>query len=508
MTSESNKRIAKNTLMLYIRMLLTMVVSLYTSRVVLSTLGIEDFGIYNVIAGFVVMVGFMNNSMASATQRFLSYEIGKSDASQLNNVFLMSVNIHIIIGGIILILAETVGLWVVNTQLTIPPDRLNAAKWVYQFSILSFLVNVISVPYNAAIIAHERMSVFAWVSIIEVSLKLFIVFVLQWFGFDKLKFYAVLMFVISLIIRIIYGSYCSRNFPESKFKLYWNKSLSKTLMSFAGWTLWGNGAGVIASQGINLLLNIFFGPVVNAARGIAFQVKSAVHGFYLNFQMAVRPQIIKSYAADNFVYMHQLILQSAKFSYYLLFIISLPLLFETEYTLSLWLKEVPDYTVLFVRLVIIDILIDCISGSLIAAVQATGKIKIYQTVVGSALFLVLPFSYFFLRVGGAPEVVFYISIIGTVIAVFLRIIIVKSLIKLPLKRFLLSVISRILLVSIIAAIIPYLLFSFLEIGFIRFCIVVLVSIVSSIGTIYLVGLSKRDKEFVSNFIYRHLYFSK
>lgn len=313
---KSNKRIAKNTLMLYFRMILTMLVSLYTSRVVLNTLGVEDFGIYNVVAGFVTMFGFLNSAMASATQRFLAFEIGKGDHDQLRNVFSMSVNIHFLIAFIIFILAETIGLWFVNTQLTIPAGRMGAAQCVYQFSILAMMVTMVSVPYNAMIIAHERMNVFAWVSIIEVSLKLFIVFMLQWFGFDKLKFYAVLTFCVSLIIRFIYGFYCSRQFKESRFRYFWDRPLFKTLASYAGWNLWGNIAAVLQGEGVNVLLNIFFGPVINAARGIAFQVKGAVNQFVANFQMAMNPQIIKSYAVNDLKYMHQLIFRGAKYSFF------------------------------------------------------------------------------------------------------------------------------------------------------------------------------------------------
>jgi len=481
-----------------------MVVALYTSRVVLNTLGVEDFGIYNVVGGFVAMVGFLNNSMASATQRFLSYEIGKSDSSKLNKVFLMSVNIHFIIGVVIFILAETLGLWVVNSQLTIPPDRLNAANWVYQFSILAFLVNVISVPYNAAIIAHERMTVFAWVSIIEVSLKLLIVFILQWFGFDKLKFYAVLMFVVALIIRIVYGIYCNRNFIESKFRIYWDKSLFKTLISYAGWNLWGNSASVMAGQGVNLLLNIFFGPVVNAARGIAFQVRGAIIGFVLNLQMAVNPQIIKSYAVSNFSYMQQLIFQSSKFSFFLLYIISLPILLETDYILSLWLRVVPNYTVVFVRLIIVNVLIDSISGPLMTAAQATGNIKLYQAVVGGALLLVLPLSYLFLRLGGDAEITLYVSIVVSAIALFLRLFILKLLVNIDVKDFLLSVVVRILLISIIALPLPYLVYCKMEIGLFRLFTTITFCSISSIVVIYMIGLNKMDKIYIHRFIFKIL----
>jgi O-antigen/teichoic acid export membrane protein len=264
-------------------MLLILVVSLYTSRIVLSTLGIQDFGIYNVVAGFVTMLSFFNSSMSTATQRFLSFEIGRKDENRFTNVFCMSMNIHLIIAIIIFFLAESVGLWFLNVKLTIPNSRIIAANLVYQFSIFTLIVNVISIPYNSIIIAFERMNIFAWMSILEVFLKLVIVFMLTWFGFDKLTLYAFLVFIISVILRLIYRFYCKSNFPESKFRLLWDKPLFNTLTSYAGWSLWGSTAGILSTQGVNILLNIFFGPVVNAARAIAYQVQGSVNSFVTNF---------------------------------------------------------------------------------------------------------------------------------------------------------------------------------------------------------------------------------
>jgi O-antigen/teichoic acid export membrane protein len=496
--SQNNKRIAKNTLMLYFRMILTMLVSLYTSRVVLNTLGVEDFGIYNVVGGFVTMFGFLNSAMASATQRFLAFEIGKGDHEQLRNVFSMSINIHFFIVFIILILAETIGLWFVNTQLTIPTGRMGAAQWVYQFSILAMMVNMVSVPYNAMIIAHERMNVFAWVSIAEVSLKLFIVFMLQWFGFDKLKFYAVLTFCVSLIIRFIYGFYCSRQFKESKFRYFWDKSLFKTLISYAGWNLWGNAAFILKGQGVNVLLNIFFGPVVNAARGIAYQVSGAINQFVANFQMAMNPQIIKSYAVNDLKYMHQLIFRGAKYSFFLLFTLSLPILLETEQILRVWLKIVPDYTVIFTRLVIINVLIDCISGPLMTAAQASGKIKLYQSVVGGLLILNLPISYLFLKFGFQPQVTIFVSIGISILALMLRLLILRNLVKLKIENFFYQVILKITIVGIFAVIIPLLFSIFMDISIHRFIIVILTSIISSLSVIFLLGLSNDEKNYFVN----------
>lgn len=482
--------------MLYIRMLLTLGVSLYTSRIILNTLGVEDYGIYNVVGGFVTMFGFLNNAMATATQRFLSFEIGKKDFKQLNNVFSMSINIHFVIALLILVLAETVGLWFVNTQLTIPVDRMEAARWVYQFSILAFLVNVVSVPYNAAIIAHERMKVFAWVSIVDVSLKLLIVFMLDWFGFDKLKFYAVLMFAVALSIRLLYGIYCSRNFSETKFRFFWDQGLFKILMSYAGWNLWGNAAVALYGQGVNVLLNIFFGPVVNAAAGIAYQVRGGINGFVQNFQMAMNPQIIKSYASNDLQYMHQLIFQGAKYSFFLLFALSLPILLETELILKVWLKTVPEYTAVFTRLAIGMALVNSISGPLMTAAQASGKIKLYQGVVGGLLLLILPISYLFFKLGFPPQTTFTISIFVYVIALYARLKIVSPLVNLSIPGYLKDVVLRIIPVVIAAVILPGLFKYFLNEGIVRFLIIGVSGVFSVLGSVYFLGLKPEEKQFM------------
>lgn len=459
-----------------------MAVSLYTSRIVLNTLGVTDYGIYNVVGGFITMFGFLNSSMASATQRFLSFELGRKDYLQLGRVFSMSLNIHFVIALIILVLGETVGLWFVNTHLTIPAERMMAANWVYQFSILAFLVNVVSVPYNAAIIAHERMTVYAWVSIIEVSLKLLVVFMLQWFGFDKLKFYAVLIFLVSFMIRIIYGVYCKKNFSESRYQFFWDKTLFNTLFNYAGWNLWGNAAAALYGQGVNILLNIFFGPAVNAARGIAYSVRAAVNGFVANFQIAINPQIVKSYAINDLKYMHQLIFQGAKYSFFLLFALSLPILLETEIILRLWLKIVPEYTVIFTQLVIINILIDSISGPLMTAAQASGRIKLYQGVVGGLLILILPLSYLFLKLGHEPQVTLYISIIISLIALYARLKIISPLVDLSISGYIKKVILRIIPVAVISVIFSLAIKHYL-------INIPLKPLIVSVGSVLLVGLS-------------------
>lgn len=498
MTSKNNKRIAKNTGMLYIRMLLIMAVSLYTTRIVLSILGIEDYGIYTIVGGVVTMFSFLNSAMARASQRFLSFELGRKDYKQLARVFSISINIHVTIAVIILILAETIGLWFLNTQLNIPAERMNAANWVYHFSIFAFFVTIINVPYNATIIAHERMNIYAYIGILEVVLKLIIVIMLKWLGFDKLKLYAVLVFAVSLLIRLIYYFYCRINFKESHYHFFWDKKLYKTLLSFTGWNLWGNFAVVTFNQGNNILLNIFFGPVVNAARGIAYQVNGAVSAFIVNFQLALNPPIVKSYGNGDLNYMHQLIFQGAKYSFFLLYFLSLPILIETEIILKLWLKVIPDYSIIFCRLVIISSLIECVSGTLITAAQASGKIKLYQTVVGGLLLLILPFSYIFLKMGYPPQIILYITIFFSIIVLIARLLIVRSLINLSLRKFSEKVFYAILLVTPCSMALPYYIYFNLKQGILRFLIVSIISFLSILISVYFFGISSNEKNIMLN----------
>ncbi|WP_372948068.1 oligosaccharide flippase family protein [Mariniphaga sp.] len=510
--SENNKRIAKNTILLYFRMFLTMGVSLYTSRIVLNTLGVEDFGIYNVVGGVVTMFSFLNHSMALATQRFLSFELGKKNFEQLKKVFSMSVNIHAIIAVASFILAETIGLWFLNTKLNIPAERMSAANWVYQFSIFSFMITVMRVPYNATIIAHERMSVYAWVSIVEVILKLIIVFALVWLGFDKLKLYAVLIFSVSALVWFLYKIYCKRNFTETNYQFLWEKSLYKTLINYAGWNLFGNLAVVAFNQGINIMLNIFFGPAINAARGIAYQVNGAVSSFFHNFQMSMNPQIVKSYAADDHQYMQQLIFRGSKYSFFLLYFLSLPILLQTETILKWWLKLVPEYTVLFCQLILADALINCISGTLNTAVHATGKIKKYQAVVGGILLCNVPLSYIFLKLGYPPQVTLLITISLSVTAFFARLSIIIRLLNFSASDFLRQVVLKVLMVTALSCIIPLAVLLFVtEEGLIRFLIVCSLSFFSTIMMVYSIGLNNQERKFVnikvSQFITRIISFN-
>ena len=489
--------------MLYFRMILTMLVSLYTSRVILNTLGVEDYGIYNVVGGVVSMFAFFNSAMSSATQRFLSYEIGRGDFVQLQKTFNATQIIHIGIAILIFILAETVGLWFVKTYLVIPAERLEAAIWVFHFSVLSFMVSIIQVPYNATIIAHERMNVYAYVSIIEVTLKLLIVFMLTWITFDKLKLYGILHFCVVLIIAAIYRVYTRRNFQESRFELVKDKKLYKTLISYSGWSLFGNIAAVAQGQGVNIILNIFFGPVVNAARGIAVQVEGAVNSFVNNFQMAVNPQIIKSYAANEKDYMTSLIIRSSKFSFYLLFLLSLPIILEIDQILKMWLINVPSYAQIFTVLILVITFITSISGPLKIAIQSTGKIAVYQVVIGTLLIFILPISYGFLKLGYPPEITLYITIVIEIIALILRFFFLKKLLDFPVFRFIKDVIVRNIIITVLSTSLPLLIRFLMDDNIVRLFCVILVALIWNTLVIYFIGLTKFEKIFILKFLKKY-----
>ena len=498
MTSQSNnnKRIAKNTLLLYFRMLFMMAVSLYTSRVVLNTLGVEDYGIYNVVGGVVAMFGFINGSMSSATQRYITFALGKGDKTRLQTVFSTTLQIHTLIAGIIVLLGETIGLWFLYNKMQIPADRMDAAFWVLQCSIVATVVMIISVPYNADIIAHEKMSAFAYISILEVVLKLVIVYMLVVFSFDKLILYAFLLLAIQLMIRFCYSIYCNRHFEETKYRHVWDKALFKEMTGFAGWSLFGNLASVLFSQGLNMLLNVFFGPVVNAARAVAVQVQSAIQQFVGNFQMALNPQITKTYAKGELGDMHRLVFRSARFSFFLLFFLSLPVLFETNFILTIWLKTVPEHTVVFLRIMICTSLIYTLSNPLIIANQATGKVKKYQAICGSILLLILPVSYISLRLGCPAYSVFIVHFVMESLTQMVRMILLRPMIGIRVRDYFNHIYKQVLVVVGVSIILPTLVYLNIEAGIFRFVIVGLVCVVSVSTAAYLLGLSANERVFV------------
>ncbi len=413
--TENTKRIAKNTLILYVRMLFGMLVSLYTSRVVLNTLGVEDYGIYNVVGGVTGMLSFLTASMSGATSRFLTYELGRGDLVRLKETFSSALIIHVGISLVIFIIAETVGLWFFESKLIIPEARMPAARIVYQLSILATMLGVIQVPYHATIVAHERMNVYAYVEILNVCLRLLIVYLLVIGSFDKLVLYSILTLSVSLLVAFTYRMYCVRNYEEVKFRFIWKKAIMKPMLSFSGWDLYGNASVAARTQGVSMLLNIFFGPLMNAAAGIATQVQGAVMALANNFIVAVRPQIVKQYAAGEYKSMFKLLKEAIVLCFTLLSVLSVPLMCEAHFVLKIWLKIVPDYAVVFCIYTLLFNIFAGISVLLVSVVHATGKIFRPSFINGSLYLLVIPFTYVAFKLGCEPWVSFLFNVVAVVI---------------------------------------------------------------------------------------------
>lgn len=494
--AENTKRIAKNTLILYVRTLFTMLVSLYTSRVILNTLGVSDFGINNVVGGVVGMFSVISGSLSSSISRFITFELGHGDINKLKRIFSTSVNIQVGIALIIVILAECIGVWFVNHKLNIPTDRLVAANWVFQCSLLSFAIGLISVPYNACIIAHERMSVFAYMSILETILKLVIVYMLFISPYDKLISYAVLFVVVSLIMRLIYGWYCNKHFVESHYEIIYDRTLIKEMTGFAGWSFFGNTAYMLNTQGVDMLINIFFGVTLNAAKGVASQVQNAVMQFVGNFTVAINPQITKSYASGDREYMNKLVCRGARFSYFLLLIFTVPIVCEADYILYLWLKTVPEYAPIFLRLMLFGTLMAILGNTMFTSIQATGNIRRYQICITITGCFVFPLTWIAYKLGFPPETTYIIYIIIYFLLNFIRVYIAKGLMDFPVRLYLFDVIFRVVIVSIVVFIFPLLVIRYLEPGFLRLCISCIVGLISSLLTINILGLEHVEREII------------
>ena len=476
--NSSNKRIAINTLLLYGRMLFLMAISLFTSRINLQSLGVEDFGIYNVVGGVVASFSIISGALGVAISRNITIEIGKGDLQKLNKVFSMSINIQLLIGLVVILIAETIGIWFLNTQMVIPTDRIMAANWVFQFSLVSFLIDLLSVPYNASIIAHESMSAFAYISIIEAALKLAIAYSLYISPIDKLVSFGFLLMCVSLLVRFIYGIYCKQKFKECTYHFTKDKELFKYMTTFAGWTMFGNMAVVGYTYGLNIILNLFFGPSVNAARGIAVQVQQAIQRFCIER-------------------MHSLVFASSKYSYFLLFFLSLPVMIESKEILHIWLGVVPEHTVNFMRLILVIIVVEAIANPLTIGAQANGNIKTYQITVGGMMIAILPISYIILKLGATPESVFVVHLSIILLAQVIRLLFMRKMINLSLRQYAKDVIIPICSVSIISVIAPLLVFSYMQEGVLRLISVCVVSIVSIAITTYMLGLRRNERQVIN-----------
>ena len=500
-TASNTSRIAKNTLLLYFRMLLTMGVSLYTSRVILNALGIEDYGIYNVVGGVVAMFGILSGSLSSAISRFITFELGKGDLDKLKRIFCTSVNIQVILIAIITILMETIGIWFLNNKMVIPEERLAAANWVFQFSVITFALNLLSVPYNAVIIAHEKMSAFAYISIIDCTLKLIVAFIIAYNPFDRLVYYGLLIMVVGLINRMMYAIYSKRHFEEATYRMIFDKGLMKEMFGFAGWNFIGSSSVLLRDQGGNILINLFFGPTVNAARGIAMQVSNAINSFVNSFTTAVNPQITKSYATGKKDYTLKLVFQSTKFSFFILLFVALPLFVSTPYVLKIWLENVPDNSIIFVRLILIFMLSETLATALVTLMQATGKIRNYQLAVGGFQMLNFPLTYWCYSLGATVESIFVVAICISIVCEMTRLIMLKKIVKLPMKEFIKNIYFKVLMVAIVSSFLPLTLkFYYFQDNFYSFIILTALSIVCVAMASYTIGCTKNDRLFIKKMI--------
>lgn len=503
--SYRTRRIAKNTLMLYVRMLFMMFMGLYTSRIVLQALGESDYGIYNVVGGVVAMFTIISGALNSAVSRFITFEMGKGEGARLNKVYSTAVIIQIVLAAVVVAVAEPVGLWFIDNEMTISPERIPVARWVLHFSLLAFVVNLMSVPQMASITAHERMSAYAWIGILDGLLRFGVALLISCSGHDRLVAYAALMAVSVLIVRMAYGIYCRLHFPECRFRPVFDRPLMKEMFSFAGWNFIGVTAGVLRDHGGNILVNVFSGSVaVNAARGVALQLSNAVQSFVTNFMTAVNPQITKSYAAGEKDYMFSLMRKSSRMAYYLLLIIVLPVIFNVDYLLSIWLDDVPAGAASFARLFLILALSESLSGPLMTGMQATGNIRDYQIVVGGLIMLNFPVSYIFLKAGAGPEITVVVSIVISQICLFARLYMLHRQVDFPVSEFLKRVYLNIIIVTLTAVVLPVALMRYMPAGLAGFLLSVILCVGCAGLAVLFKGCSSAERKEMLNMIRRRV----
>lgn len=497
--SKRSTRIAKNTGIMYFRMIFLMLITLYTSRVILEALGVEDYGVYNVVGGFVAMFSVLSKALTSASTRFINFEMGKGNFERLKKVFSTSLTIQLFLVVAIVIVCEAIGVWYVNNVMVIVPERLNAANWTFQFSVITFCSHLIVVPYNAAIIAHERMTAFAYVSLFEGTSKLAICFAVMVSPIDTLIFYAALICFLQITIQSIYIGYCCKKFEECKSKLCFNKQMISEMFGYAGWTFIGTSASILRNQGGNILINLFFGPVVNAARGVANQVLQAVSGFVTNFTLALDPQITQSYAKGDYDYLMKLVYIGSRMSYYMLLFLCLPIIINADFILHIWLKDVPNHAVVFTQLTLVFTMVESLSHTFIKAQQATGKVRNYQLVVGGLNLLNLPLSYFAYRLGAIEEAFLYIAIVIAIVTLFARVIMLRTYVNLNVVDFSRNVLLKILVVTALAIVLPLLMSIYMPSSPQWVISNIIVSILMSSVTILFIGCSSSERQIVYNY---------
>jgi O-antigen/teichoic acid export membrane protein len=483
-------------------MLLVLFITLFTVRIALKTLGVEDYGIYNVVAGLVTLMTFISNSMQSATQRFYSYAIGQKDTDKQNAIFNLSLLIYLIVIILVIILAETIGLWFLKNKLVIPNNRFEATFWIYQFAVLSFSVTLLTIPFSSMIIAHEDMGMFAVISLLDCVFKLLILYPILYLPYDKLLMYGLLMLIVVIMKESIGIIYCKEKYEECFFRFHWDKQLFNSIFSYSGWTLFGTIAGVANNQGNNILVNMFFGPLANAARAVASQVSGAMTIFSYNLFTVIRPPLIKSYVEEDYNYMMRLFYLSSKFSYCLVFILFLPLFLETKYILNLWLDDVSKYMVIFTQLTLSSTLILSMHSPITTIIQATGEVKKYFSIVESTTLLSLPLTYLFFKTGYPVESTFYVSIGVFAVAHVLRIWVLKSIIKFSLREYFRKFILPIFIITILSCVIFFYIYSLFSYGFNRFIIILLTSVLISSLFYFFWGFSGTEKQYLLKMIKR------
>ena len=504
-----SKRIAKNTIILYLRMLLLMVVSLYTSRIILEALGISDYGIYNVVGGIVIVLAFLNNTLSTAAARFITVILGRGDKEEQKRIFANILAVCFCLSAIIVVLAETVGLYILYHYLRIPAERFYAASWVYHISVATVIINILSIPYNATIIAHERIKAFAYISIFDAISKLVVAFVLLHLqNIDKLIVYAILLFLINLVNRAIYGQYCLRHFVETKFTWSYDKQTLKDIFHFILWSSYGSFVSVGFTQGINILLNMFFGPVVNAARGVSVQVQNAVVQFITNFQTALNPQLIKCVSTMQYIEAKKLFVACSKYSFFLLCILGVPIIIEADYILALWLKDVPQFTVIFVRLMLIISICDSLANPLRIVNQAEGNIKKFQLYECSILLLIVPLSYLALKIYNWPAIVFVVHLLLNLMAQYVRVYIVLPKIGMSIYAYLKEVVLPITPVLVLPLFLGTYLSGLTNDRISGFILSVLFSVSLTLVMIYWVGLKKTEREKIVSILTKYCKWKK
>lgn len=447
----SVKKIVQNTGFLYVRMLITMGIMLYTSRVLLDVLGAADYGLYHVLAGVVVLLGFLQGALSTMTQRFIAVELGRESRApgELARIFSMSVNIHLLFALLLAAVALVLGYFWLLDLINYGDNSASTVFWVFVFSIGTFVMNLVVLPCHAVVIAHERMHVYAWFGISEAVLKLVIVFMLPGLAMHSLLAYALLLFGVALTLLLGYFIYVLSRFDEIRFVWFWDRRLFRNLASFTSWNVLGSSAPVFANQGTNVLLNVFFGPTLNAAKSLATQASGAVNQFVTNLQAAINPQLMKSYSAENKSYTDKLIYYGAKYNFFLIILLALPVITFTEQFLAIWLVEVPEYASLFLKLLLLKVTIESISKPLITAANATGKIRLYHVVVGGILLMNVPISYVALQFGAGPEWVFYIALALVLVAFVARILVLKRIYAFSMRRFAREVVWPVVKVSVV-----------------------------------------------------------